>query len=74
MEELVCPTCGKKLDKIQEEYHSIGVYIYLPEKDRYKIEDKRRDITEVYSIKCPFCGNPLPSSLQLEVEKKLPKV
>lgn len=74
MEELKCPSCGKELESIQEEYHSIGVYTYDNSKNQFIIENKRRDVKEEYFIKCPYCNNLLPLTLQKEVEDKLPKV
>lgn len=74
MEELVCPNCKTPLNKIVEEYHSIGTYSYSSEKDSYIIENPRKNIKEEYKLYCPVCGNPIPSNLIDKIQMKLPKV
>uniref|UniRef100_A0A6H1ZLP3 Uncharacterized protein n=1 Tax=viral metagenome TaxID=1070528 RepID=A0A6H1ZLP3_9ZZZZ len=71
--EEICPTCKKPLDKVREEYHSIGTYTLRPD-GTYSVENPRKDISEEYIILCPYCNTPLKIRIIEKIKDKLPKI
>jgi uncharacterized protein with PIN domain len=73
MSEVICPNCKKSLDKVREEYHSIGTYT-LRRDGTYFVENPRRDIREEFIILCPYCNTPIPNQTIVKIKDKLPKI
>lgn len=73
MTDLICPNCKKKLDRIIEEYHSIGTYTYSPNNNKYEV-NSLNDIETQYFIRCGYCNQILSNTIVASLIKQLPKV